>query len=74
MSFTVFQRMVRSIAKKQGAVSDGKEIDPVFENENGKFIARCAGITYTGCMGSCRLTAMWGSGHMAQVPQEACYA
>ena len=72
MSFVVFQRMVRNIAKKQCAVSDGN-VDPVFENEDGKFIARCAGITYTGCMGSCRLTAMWGSGHMARVPEAVCY-
>lgn len=70
MSYTVFKRMIHTICAKSG----NGIAAPVFSNEDGKYTAKYDGVTFTGCMGSSRLTATWGSGHMAQVPKEACYA
>lgn len=69
MSYQVFKKMVRTICAKSG-----EGIIPVFSNVDGKYTARYEDITITGNSKSVRLTAMWGSGHQAMIPQEVCHA
>lgn len=68
MSYTIFKRMVMCAVTK-----DDKNAEPVFYHEDGKHHARWGGIHFTGCVGSKRVYAEFGSGHLAAVPEGACY-
>lgn len=68
MSFQVFKQIVATICARCGGIT------PQFSEEDGRYVAQCDDIEISGNSKSVRLTARWGSGHQAMVPQEVCNA
>lgn len=59
MSYDVFKKRVRGLAKRSGSCVS-------FHHEDGKHIARCSdGVTIIGSSACPRVLVKWGSGHSA---------
>ncbi len=68
MSFHIFKKMVKCVLARYD-----QKVNPVFVNEDGAFKAYVEDLTISGCLGSKRISARWGSGHQAMIPEEVCY-